>query len=178
MDLTVYTQFYRCTTAVRQSKIDQCVRRNLTHPGNRKLVVFKESDAPQLPEASVELMLVESNTRKTYAEWFRWVQRLGRILGLLLNADIYLDKGLKHLAATWDTEESFLALTSYNPAMLASISTTSPTGLGTCGAYGPMRNCRRACSRPINGPNRYLTKITNAPNTMSEIKPYTRPERH
>jgi hypothetical protein len=178
MHLVVYTQYYRCKTADRQQEIDECLRRNLNHPGIRKLVLFKESDAPPLPQATVELEVVESNTRITYAEWFRWVKRQGNGVGLLLNADIYLDEGLEHLAATWDTEEAFLALTSYNPAMPASISTTSPTGPGTCGTYGPMRNCRIACSRPINGPNRYLTKIKNAPNTISDNKLCTRPEQH
>jgi hypothetical protein len=115
MDLVVYSQYYRCKTADRQLEIDECLRRNLNHPGIRKLVLFKESDAPPLPEATVELEVVESNTRITYAEWFRWVKRQGSGIGLLLNAVIYLDEGLEHLAATFDTPETFLALTRYNP---------------------------------------------------------------
>ena len=115
MDLTIYTKYYRCKSADRQKEIDECLRRNLNHPGIRKVVLFKESDAPPLPQATVELEVVESNTRITYAEWFRWVKRQGRGIGLLLNADIYLDEGLDHLAATFDTPEAFLALTRYNP---------------------------------------------------------------
>jgi hypothetical protein len=113
MQLVVYTQTYRCETADRQREIDECLRHNLNHPGIRKLVLFKESDAPPLPQATVELEVVESNERITYAEWFRWVQCQG--IGLLLNADIYLNEGLENLAATFDTPETFLALTRYNP---------------------------------------------------------------
>jgi hypothetical protein len=115
MELVVHAQYYRCKTADRQLEIDECLRRNLNHPGIRKLVLFKESDAPPLPEATVELEVVESNTRITYAEWFRWVQRQGSGIALLLNADIYLDEGLEHLAATFDSPDAFLALTRYNP---------------------------------------------------------------
>ena len=115
MQLVAYTQYYRCKTADRQREIDECLRHNLNHPGIRKLVLFKESDAPPLPQATVDLEVVESNTRITYAEWFRWVKRQGSGIALLLNADLYLDEGLEHLAATFDTPETFLALTRYNP---------------------------------------------------------------
>jgi hypothetical protein len=115
MDLTLYAQTYRASTQGRQQELNECLRRNLNHPGIRKVVLFKESDAPPLPEATVELEVVESNERITYAEWFRWVKRQGSGIGLLLNADIYLDEGLEHLAATFDSPESFLALTRYNP---------------------------------------------------------------
>jgi hypothetical protein len=115
MKLVVYTQTYRCKSADRQLEIDECLRRNLNHPGIRKVVLFKESDAPPLPQAMVELEVVESDERITYAEWFRWVKRQGSGIGLLLNADIYLDEGLEQLKATFDTPETFLALTRYNP---------------------------------------------------------------
>jgi hypothetical protein len=115
MDLTVYTQYYRCKTPDRQREIDECLRRNLNHPGISKVVFFKESDAPPLPQASVPLEVVESNERITYAEWFRWVKRQGSGIVMLLNADIYLDKGLGHLAASLGSAETFLALTRYNP---------------------------------------------------------------
>jgi len=58
---------------------------------------------------------VPSDARITYAEWFRWVKRQGSGIGLLLNADIYLDEGLEHLAASFNTPEAFLALTRTNP---------------------------------------------------------------
>jgi GDP-L-fucose synthase len=115
MNLTVYTQYYRCKTADRQLEIDECLRRNLNHPGISKVMLFKQSNAPPLPQASVPLEVVESDERITYAEWFRWVQRQGSGIGLLLNADIVLDEGLKHLAATFNAPDSLLALTRYNP---------------------------------------------------------------
>jgi hypothetical protein len=115
MDLVVYTQYYRCKTPDRQLEIDECLRRNLNHPGISKVVLFKESDAPPLPQATVPLEVVESDARITYAEWFRWVKRQGTGIGLLLNADIYLDEGLENLAASFDSPEAFLALTRYNP---------------------------------------------------------------
>jgi hypothetical protein len=115
MKLVVDTQTYRCKSADRQLEIDECLRRNLNHPGISKVVLFKESDAPPLPEATVELEVVESNTRITNAEWFRWGKRQGSGMGLLLNAHIDLDEGLEHLAATFATQETFLALTRYNP---------------------------------------------------------------
>ncbi len=114
MDLVVYTQYYRCKTADRQLEIDECLRRNLNHPGICKVVLFKESDAPPLPEASVPLEVVESKERITYAEWFRWVKRQCSGIGLLLNAG-YLDEGLEQLAASFNSPGSFLALTSANP---------------------------------------------------------------
>lgn len=115
MDLTVYTQYYRRKTPDRQREIDECLRRNLNHPGISKVVLFNESDAPPLPQASVPLEVVESNERITYAEWFRWVKRQGSGIGLLLNADIYLDEGLEQLGRTFDRPDVFLALTRYNP---------------------------------------------------------------
>jgi hypothetical protein len=115
MDIVIYTQYYRCKTAVRQREIDECLLRNLNHPAISKVVLFQETDAPPLPQASVPLEVVERNERITYAEWFRWVQRQGSGSGLLLNADIYLDEGLEHLAASLDSPDIFLALTRYNP---------------------------------------------------------------
>jgi hypothetical protein len=112
MKLVVDTQYYRCKSADRQLEIDECLRRNLNHP---KVVLCKESDAPPLPEASLPLEVVESNTRITTAGWFRWVKRQGSGIGLLLNAHIDRDEELEHLAATFDTPESFRALTRYNP---------------------------------------------------------------
>jgi hypothetical protein len=114
MNLVVYAQYYRCKTADRQLEIDECLRRNLNHPGISKVVLFKESDAPPLPQASVPLEVVESNERITYAEWFRWVKRQGTGIALLINADMYLDEGLAHLGASFDSPETFLALTRYN----------------------------------------------------------------
>jgi hypothetical protein len=115
MVLTVYTHDYRCKTPDQQLEIDDCLRRNLHHPGISKVVLFKESDAPPLPEATVPLEMVESDARITNAECFRWVKRQGTGIGLLLNADIYLDEGQMQLTATFDSPENFLAHTRYNP---------------------------------------------------------------
>lgn len=115
MDLAVYTRYFRCKTANRQCEIDEYLRRNLNRPGIRKLVLFKESDAQPLPEASMDLEVVEKNTRITNSDWLRWVQRKDSGVSLLLNADIYLDVNLEHLAATFDSPESFLALSRHNP---------------------------------------------------------------
>ena len=71
MELIVYTQYYRCTSADRQLEIDECLRHNLNHPGIRKVVLFKESDAPPLPQVTVPLEVVESNTAITSAERIR-----------------------------------------------------------------------------------------------------------
>jgi hypothetical protein len=115
MDLVVYTQTYRCKSADRQLEIDECLRRNLNHAGISRVVLFKESDAPPLPQATVELEVVDSDERITYAEWFRWVKRQGSGIGLLLNADIGLDEGLEDLADKFDSPNTFLALTRTNP---------------------------------------------------------------
>ena len=115
MDLVVYSQYYRTRTPERQLEIDECLRRNLNHPGISRVVLFCESDAPPVPQGTVPVEVVTSDERITYAEWFRWVKRQGSGIGLLLNADIYLDEGLEHLAASFDTPEAFLALTRYNP---------------------------------------------------------------
>lgn len=115
MDLVVYSQYYRTRTPDRQLEIDECLRRNLNHPGISRMVLFCESDAPPLPEGTVPVEVVSSDERITYAEWFRWVKRQGSGIGLLLNADIYLDEGLEHLTATCNGPDTFLALTRYNP---------------------------------------------------------------
>ena len=95
MDLVVYSQYYRTRTPDRQLEIDECLRRNLNHPGISRMVLFCESDAPPVPEGTVPVEVVNSDERITYAEWFRWVQRQGSGIGPLLNADIYLDEGLE-----------------------------------------------------------------------------------
>ena len=115
MDIVVYSQYYRTRTPERQLEIDGCLRRNLNHPGISRMVLFCESDAPPVPQGTVPVVVVNSDERITYAEWFRWVQRQGSGIGLLLNADIYLDEGLEHLATSFNTPEAFLALTRYNP---------------------------------------------------------------
>lgn len=115
MDLVVYSQYYRTRTPDRQLEIDECLRRNLNHPGISRMVLFCESDAPPVPEGTVPVEVVSSDERITYAEWFRWVKRQGSGIGLLLNADIYLDEGLEHLTATCNGPDTFLALTRYNP---------------------------------------------------------------
>ena len=115
MDLVAYSQYYRTRTPERQLEIDECLRRNLNHPGISRMVLFCESDAPPVPEGTVPVEVVNSDERITYAEWFRWVQRQGSGIGLLLNADMYLDEGLEHLEASFNTPEAFLALTRYNP---------------------------------------------------------------
>lgn len=115
MELVVYSQYYRTRTPERQLELDECLRRNLNHPGISRMVLFTESDAPPVPQGTVPVEVVESHERITYAEWFRWVQRQGSGIGLLLNADIYLDEGLEHLAASFNGPDTFLALTRYNP---------------------------------------------------------------
>ena len=115
MDLVVYSQYYRTRTPDRQLEIDECLRRNLNHPGISRMVLFCESDAPPVPEGTVPVEVVTSDERITYAEWFRWVKRQGSGIGLLLNADIYLDEGLEQLGRTFDRPDVFLALTRYNP---------------------------------------------------------------
>ena len=115
MELVIYSQYYRTRSPERQKEIDECLRRNLNHPGISRIVLFCESDAPPLPQATVPVEVVNSDERITYAEWFRWVKRQGSGIGLLLNADIYLDEGLGNLASSFNTTEAFLALTRYNP---------------------------------------------------------------
>ncbi|MFM7360299.1 MAG: hypothetical protein ACKO25_00425 [Cyanobium sp.] len=115
MDLVLYIQIYRTRTPERQLEIDECLRRNLNHPGISRIVLFCESDAPPVPQGTVPVEVVHSNARITDAEWFRCVQRRGSGIGLLLNADIYLVEGLEHLKASFNTPEAFLALTRYNP---------------------------------------------------------------
>ena len=97
MDVVVYSQYYWTRTPHRQREINECLRRNLNHPGISRMVLFCESDAPPLPQGTVPVEVVYSDERITYAEWLRWVKRQGSGIGLLLNGDIYLDQGLEHL---------------------------------------------------------------------------------
>jgi|LakMenEpi03Aug12_release.lakeMendotaPanAssembly.Ray.scaffolds.fasta_scaffold391541_1 hypothetical protein len=93
MELVVYTQDYRCKSADRQLEIDECLQRNLNYHRISKVMLFKEVDAPPLPQSSVPLEVVESHKRITYPEWFCWLKRQGSNIGLLLNASIDLDEG-------------------------------------------------------------------------------------
>ncbi|KEF41542.1 MAG: hypothetical protein ER33_10670 [Cyanobium sp. CACIAM 14] len=115
MEIVVYTQYYRTRTEERQREINECLRRNLNHPRISRVMLFLESDAPPLPEATVPVEVIQSNERMTYAEWFRWVRRQEQGIALLLNSDIYLDEGLEQLTNTFDRPDVFLALTRYNP---------------------------------------------------------------
>lgn len=115
MDLVVYSQTYGTRTTKRQLELDECLRHNLNHPGISRMVLFCESDAPALPEGTVLVEVAASNERITTAEWLRWVKRQNSGIGLLLNAEIYLDEGLEHLKASFNTPEAFVALTRYNP---------------------------------------------------------------
>ena len=47
MDLVVYSQYYRTRTPDRQLEIDECLRRNLNHPGISRMVLFCESKWPR-----------------------------------------------------------------------------------------------------------------------------------
>jgi hypothetical protein len=117
MDLVVYTQYYRAKSADRQQELDECLRRNLNHPGINRVMLFLESDSPPLPTATVPVEIIRSNERMTYAAWFRWVQKQDDGIALLLNSDIYLDEGLENLRQTFDRPDVFLALTRYNPRL-------------------------------------------------------------
>jgi GDP-L-fucose synthase len=98
--LVVNSQTYRTRTPERQMEIEECLRPHLNHPGISRMVLFSENDAPPVPKGTVPVGVVASDERITYAEWFRWVKRQGTGIGLLLNADIYLDEGLEHLMAS------------------------------------------------------------------------------
>jgi hypothetical protein len=58
--------------------------------------------------------MVQSNECITYAEWLRLVKHQGSGIGLLPNTDIYMDKGLEHLAVTCDAPLKFLEFTHFN----------------------------------------------------------------
>jgi len=47
MDLVVYSQYYCTRTPDRQLDIDECLRRNLNHPGISRMVLFCESKWPR-----------------------------------------------------------------------------------------------------------------------------------
>jgi len=128
MQVVAYSQYYRTSTPERQLEIDECLRRNLNHPGISRMVLFTESDAPPVPQGTVPVEVVASDERITYAEWFRWVQRQGSGIGLLLNADIYLDEGLEHLDACFNTPDAFLALTRSNPGHAGFLLNDHPHG--------------------------------------------------
>lgn len=145
VDLVVYRQYYRTRSPERKLEIDECLRRNLNHPGISRMVLYTETDAPPVPQGTVPVEVVNSDERITYAEWFRWVQRQGSGIGLLLNAYIYLDEGLEHLAASFNTPEARPSWRSpaTTRATPASTSTTIPTGRRTYGACAPIQNCPR-----------------------------------
>lgn len=113
--IIAYSQYYRTRTPDRQLEINECLRRNLNHPGISRMVLFTESDAPPLPEGTALMEVVASNERITNTEWLRWVKGQNSGIGLLLNAEIYLDEGLEHLKASFNTPEAFLAYTRNNP---------------------------------------------------------------
>lgn len=115
MDVVVYTQYYRAKSTDRQRELDECLQRNLNHPGISRVMLFLESDSPPLPEATVPVEVITSDARMTYAEWFRWVRKQNDGIALLLNSDIYLDEGLENLQQSFDRSDAFLALTRYNP---------------------------------------------------------------
>ena len=114
MDLVVYSQTCRTRAPDLLLEIDECLRRNLHHPGISSIVLFHESDAPPVPEGTVPVEVVRSVSQITYAGWFRWVQRQGSGIALLLNAGIYLDGVLEYLAASLNTPEAIPALSRHN----------------------------------------------------------------
>lgn len=115
MDIVVYSQYYRTRTPERQLEIDECLRINLNHADISRVILFCESDAPPIPQGTVPVEAITSDERITYAEWFRWVQRQGSGIGLLLNADIHLDRELENQASSFNTPETFIVLTCPNP---------------------------------------------------------------
>jgi hypothetical protein len=67
MDLVVYSQYYRTRTPERQLEIDECLRRNLNHPGISRMVLFCESDAPPLPQGTGPLWSATAHRQATVA---------------------------------------------------------------------------------------------------------------
>ncbi len=114
LDNVDFAQHYRCKSADGRFEINQCLRHSLKHPGVSKVVPLNKADAPAMPETSVLVEVVERHERFTEVEWFRLVKRHGSGIGLLLNADIDLDEGQEHLGGTFDSPETFLALTRTN----------------------------------------------------------------
>lgn len=91
MELMVDSQAYSSRL---QLGIDACLRCNLKPPGTKRMVLFCERDAPPVTEGTVQVEVVSSDKRITYAEGFRWAQCQGSAIGLRLNAHNYLDEWL------------------------------------------------------------------------------------
>jgi hypothetical protein len=115
MGIVLYSQYYRARDPQRQREIDTCLERNRHHPGIHQLVLFLEAGAPSPPAGPVPCQTVPLETRLTYADWLRWVGREPDTIALLANADIHLAEGLPHLPAIFNSPETFLALSRYNP---------------------------------------------------------------
>ena len=84
MEIVINSQYYRTRTPERQLEIDECLRRNLNHPGISRVVLFCESDAPPVPKGTVPVEVENSDERIAYAEWFRGVMRQDSVITLPL----------------------------------------------------------------------------------------------
>jgi hypothetical protein len=115
MRIVVHSQYYRAGDALRQREIDHCLASHRHHPLVSELVLFLEAGAPTPPAGPVPCRVIPLDSRLTYAAWLAQVDRDRQTISLLVNADIQLREGLDALARVFDTPETFLALTRYNP---------------------------------------------------------------
>jgi hypothetical protein len=111
----LYTQYYRCKQPERQAEIDRCLQINLNHPGLHKVVVLREADAPPIPQGSVPSEIIDFNDRLTYSSWMSLAKQEKDAIALLMNSGIYLSEGAEYLNAVFNTPNSFMAMSCYNP---------------------------------------------------------------
>jgi hypothetical protein len=124
MEIVVKGLYYRTRTPERQLEIEECLRRDLNHPGISRVVLLCESDASPVPKGTVPVEVESSDERITYAEWFRWVKRQVSVISL--------------------------PLTRFNQGRADFDLNDYPTGSLRCGECGQMRSWSTRCKLTIS----------------------------
>lgn len=113
--VVLYTPYYRASSAVRQKEIDLCLERNVDCPHVDRIIVLIDDDS-EPPVQSERIEVVRLSERPRYSDWISLSDSLPEgTLSLLANSDIYFDDSLARLSAVISDENTFMALSRYDP---------------------------------------------------------------
>lgn len=113
--IVLYTPYYRTSSAARQKEIDLCLRVNVDCPHVDRIVVLIDDDS-EPPIDSSRIDVVRLKERPKYSDWVSLSDSLPEgTISLLANSDIYFDGSLTHLSSAISDDNTFMALSRYDP---------------------------------------------------------------
>lgn len=113
--IVLHTPYYRASSLARQKEIDTCLAKNVECAFIDEIVLFIDDDSLP-PVNSSRISVVRLKERPRYSDWILQSKKLpAGTISLLANSDIYFDHSLAQLRVAISDDNTFLALSRYDP---------------------------------------------------------------